>query len=970
MRQDAGVVRLWLMILCSACTAAPADGVVCRADGDCPPGRSCRAGLCQVVCEGDACVCTSDAQCSAGQLCDRASGQCLVPECTGDRECATDRGYRPGLLCDRGACTVDPDLDEDGDSVPDGTDNCWMVVNTGQDDLDGDGVGDECDLDRDGDGLDDQVDNCPGHPNDEQTDRNRNGVGDACEDDRVTLVVTVDVQPDWIPSDQRFVQVRVVGPGFRDTNERVGDSAQPEGSAPRPATFGPIPSGRYIVLVERPGFSAGGAIEVDVEAGDDEKAVSVIARLDDLGAADVRMSGVTVSAPDGLQGVTLRNADLSGATLDGVDLSGRDLGGARFATASLKRANLDCATLTNASFFGAEMGDASLRRVTAPMARFDSASLRRTVWDDVDADPDCAVPDSAFAGASFAYSDLEEASLRGVRLAVDTGRAPEFSFARLRRVDMSGADLAGVGFLVADLTEAQLDGANLSGARLTSALMTDVSARGSRLDGATLTGAVLRHTDLRCADRTCASLRGADLTAVSLVGAQLDGADLSNITALGLTTGHSTTPPEELPTLCDLPDGCTWEARSACELPLPEECRIRRTSFNEVNFTDALLNGVVFDRVLLGLARFDRARLQGAAFSQSRLDFASFPMAEMAGARFPGQTVQFADFSGADLTGADFTGAQLGSTAFSNCPWSGPAYDCRQIDFRNGEEPLCEGESPNPTGYCTAADAQSCLGVCQPAQLRGAVFTAATLTGVNLRGTDLTTASFRLANLEDARLQGAELANTDMSGANLHCASLEAATILGADLSRSNLTATDFDGSSVTDTSFADAYGGTGFFRYPDGIGGVPGPWFRGATLNNTDWNGSTMDGLRLDDAVLEGTATTGSVWSYAVLDRAVWSRGDLRGEMVNVCFRDAELLNTSFSRGAFMRNLIFPGALFTNVNLVEVRFNEGTSFEGADMTCACAYDASYFAEGLVCPDGSENLEGETCGLRSPPDCD
>ncbi len=48
---------------------------------------------------------------------------------------------------------LDNDRDQDNDGVFDAVDNCITTVNTNQNDLDGDGIGDFCDLDIDGDGV-------------------------------------------------------------------------------------------------------------------------------------------------------------------------------------------------------------------------------------------------------------------------------------------------------------------------------------------------------------------------------------------------------------------------------------------------------------------------------------------------------------------------------------------------------------------------------------------------------------------------------------------------------------------------------------------------------------------------------------------------------------------------------------------------------------------------------------------------
>lgn len=107
-----------------------------------------------------------------------------------DLDSIIDREDNCPLVANRDQADLDDDgqgnacdLDDDNDSIPDTEDNCRLTANTSQTDSDGNGIGDACEADADGDGIADSLDNCPLIANIDQTDSDGNGIGNACETD-------------------------------------------------------------------------------------------------------------------------------------------------------------------------------------------------------------------------------------------------------------------------------------------------------------------------------------------------------------------------------------------------------------------------------------------------------------------------------------------------------------------------------------------------------------------------------------------------------------------------------------------------------------------------------------------------------------------------------------------------------------------------------------------------------------------
>ncbi|XP_063591723.1 cartilage oligomeric matrix protein-like [Penaeus indicus] len=195
------------------CTCHPGyqgDGLQCTdvdeclvANGGCDANALCSntAGSRDCTCTsgftGDGLVCTDVDECLVSNGGCHANAQCT--NTAGSRTCSCLAGYTgDGLVCQLLQCPVgfagqgqDCAQDTDLDGYPDTElscsskycrkDNCVNRPNSGQEDADGDGIGDACDSDADGDGLLDTSDNCPLIANPGQQDGDSDTHGDVCD---------------------------------------------------------------------------------------------------------------------------------------------------------------------------------------------------------------------------------------------------------------------------------------------------------------------------------------------------------------------------------------------------------------------------------------------------------------------------------------------------------------------------------------------------------------------------------------------------------------------------------------------------------------------------------------------------------------------------------------------------------------------------------------------------------------------
>ncbi|WP_437321049.1 DUF2169 domain-containing protein [Sorangium sp. So ce385] len=315
---------------------------------------------------------------------------------------------------------------------------------------------------------------------------------------------------------------------------------------------------------------------------------------------------------------------------------------------------------------------------------------------------------------------------------------------------------------------------------------------------------------------------------------------------------------------------------------LVKEARAAGGSLAGRDLTGAVLDGLDLSGMDLEGAMLEAASLRGAWLRGARLGRAVLARADLEGADLEGAELDEANLGQATLLGAKLGRARLGRATLDKARLSGA--DLTSADLSGATLDAAE-----------VGDA-----VFRDAKLAGVRFLDARLAEVDFTEADLTGATFLQCDLAGARLAGAKL----VSAVFLRCNGK------GARLDRAALDNARF----VEETNFSGAS-------------------FRGATMVEANLRGTELVASDLTEVTLDRGDLSECDLRGARLDRirareSRWVRARLDGATL----RGADLMLALLQK-ASVAGADFRGASLFRADLVRMKGDERTSFDGANVT-------------------------------------
>lgn len=219
--------------------------------------------------------------------------------------------------------------------------------------------------------------------------------------------------------------------------------------------------------------------------------------------------------------------------------------------------------------------------------------------------------------------------------------------------------------------------------------------------------------------------------------------------------------------------------------------------------------------------------------------------------------LSFCDLTQCDLSGQDLSGVNLEGALLSGVTWS-------RVDFTGADL---------RSTLCDKAVFTHCI--FDRALLDHAVFEGAECAGCSARSCSARNTQFQYADLSGMDFQGAALDHADCAGASLQGVRCKGVTAPGLRLQGADLSGADFAEADLRE-SRAD---GTTMGR--DAV-------FSRANMEDANWAGAALPGVRCEQALLDRADLGGcdlsnavlilAVAKYAVLDRARLVQADLQG--------------------------------------------------------------------------------------------